>query len=524
MSRPRIVIVGGGFGGVYTARYLERLFRPGEAEICLVNRENYFVFQPLLPEVISGAISLLDVVSPIRRLCPRTRLYMREVESIDFARRTVLLAPGLRPRTLELPYDYLVIATGSVNDFSSMPGVAEHSLSFRTLGDALRVRNRAISAMEEADIETDAQFRRRLLTFVISGGGFSGVEVVAELNDFLRAIARHYPSIAPDEIRCILVHSGERILPEVSPRLAEYAQRVLERRGVTVRLKERVSAATADSVVLKSGEAIPARTLVATVPAGPAPLIHMLPCAKGRNRLVVNCNLEIEGFPDVWALGDCAAVSAQDRSAVPPTAQHATREARAVASNIRAAVDRRQPAAFSFAGLGKLGSLGHHSAIAEVMGMRFSGFLAWLLWRSVYLIKLPGIERRMRVGLDWAAALLFPTDLVQLSVQTSDNIANEHFEPGEFIFQEGDVGDRLYVIRAGEVEILRGGQRLALLGPGEYFGEMSLLSDLRRNASARATWRTDLLAIAKGDFTKLVATMPAFQSEIARSADSRRDQ
>ena len=156
--------------------------------------------------------------------------------------------------------------------------------------------------------------------------------------------------------------------------------------------------------------------------------------------------------------------------------------------------------------------------------MRFSGFLAWLLWRSVYLIKLPGIERRMRVGLDWAAALLFPTDLVQLSVQTSDNIANEHFEPGEFIFQEGDVGDRLYVIRAGEVEILRGGQRLALLGPGEYFGEMSLLSDLRRNASARATWRTDLLAIAKGDFTKLVATMPAFQSEIARSADSRRDQ
>src|SRR2546426_819829 len=172
----RIVILGGGFGGVYTARFLEKLLRPEDAEICLVNRENYFVFQPLLPEVISGSIGLVDMVSPIRRLCPRTQLYMREVERIDLERRTISLAPSFRPRTLDLPYDYLVIATGTVTDFSGMPGVAEHAIPFRTLGDALRLRNRAIHAMEEAANEADEEFRRRLLTFVVGGGGFSGVE------------------------------------------------------------------------------------------------------------------------------------------------------------------------------------------------------------------------------------------------------------------------------------------------------------------------------------------------------------
>src|SRR5579863_7033637 len=276
MQRKRIVIIGGGFGGVYAARYLEKLFRSDEADICLINRENYFVFQPLLPEVVSGAIGLLDVVSPIRRLCPRTRLFMRDVEAVDFERKVVTLAPSFRPRTVELPYDCLVIATGTVNDFVSMPGVAEHCLSFRTLGDALRLRNHAIHALEEAGVETDPEFRARLLTFVVSGGGLSGVEVIAELNDLLRAVVRHYPTIHKDEIHCELVHSGDRILPEMSAELALYAQKVLEKRGVTIRLKDRVTAATADSVLLKSGTAIPCRTFVATVPAGPAPLIHAL--------------------------------------------------------------------------------------------------------------------------------------------------------------------------------------------------------------------------------------------------------
>lgn len=522
MPAARIVIAGGGFGGVYTARSLEKTLRPGEAEICLVNRENYFVFQPLLPEVISGSIGLLDTVSPVRRLCPRTQLYAREVERIDLARRVVVLAPGLRPRTVELPYDFLVLAPGTITDFSGMAGLAEHAIPFRTLGDALRLRNRALEALEEAANENDLDFRRRLLTFVVAGGGFSGVEVVAELNDFLRAAARHFPSLGRDEIQCVLVHSGERILPEMAPHLADYAQRLLARRGVTLKLKARVKAATADSVVLNTGETISARTLVSTVPAGLTPLVAALECAKEKGRLVANAHLELEGHAGrVWALGDCAAIRMADGAMAPPTAQHATREAKTVAHNIAAVLRGGEQKPFQFAGLGKLGSLGHHSAVAEIFGFKVSGFPAWVLWRTIYLMKMPGLDRKVRVGLDWLTALLFPADLVQLRVQASSNITNEHFEAGETIFQQGDVGDRLYVIRKGEVEVWREGVRLAVLGPGESFGEMALLTSAPRNATVRATASTDALAIAKGDLAKLLANFPELQAGLSGLADRR---
>ncbi len=516
MTSKRVVIVGGGFGGIYAARYLEKLLRPDEADICLVNRENYFVFQPLLPEVLSGTIGLIDTVSPIRRLCPRTRLFMREAESIDLARRMVVLAPGLRPRAMELPYDFLVVAAGSVTDFSGMPGMAEHAMPFRTLGDALRLRNRVLEALEEAANESDPEFRRRLLSFVVAGGGFSGVEVIAELNDFLVGASRHFGNISKDEIRCVLVHSGEQILPEMSPSLAQYAQRLLLERGVELKLKSRVVSATADSVILKSGEAIPTRTLVSTVPSGAVPVIQALDCAKEKGRLLTNAHLELQGHEGaVWALGDCA-------GAGPPTAQHATREARVVACNIRAAIRGGQQRSFAFGGLGKLGSLGHHSAVAEVFGMRFSGAPAWFLWRGVYLMKMPGLDRKFRVGVDWFTALLFPADLVQLRIQASDNITNEHFEAGETIFEQGDVGDRLYVVRKGEVEVLRDDMQVALLHAGDYFGEMALLSSGPRNATVRATQPTDILTVNKGDFTKLLAGFPEFRSGLTDLASRRR--
>src|SRR5580765_2357903 len=207
MGAKQILILGGGFAGVYTARSLERLLRPDEAEITLVNRENYWVYQPMLPEVISGSIGLTDVVSPIRRLCPRTQLIMREVENIDLQNRTVTLSPGFRPRRLELPYDYLVVALGGVTSFYGMPGMLEHSLPFRTLADAIVLRNRILHCLAEADVEPDVDLRRKLVTVVVSGGGFAGVEVIAEVNDFVRAVARHYPRIPREEIRCVLVHS-----------------------------------------------------------------------------------------------------------------------------------------------------------------------------------------------------------------------------------------------------------------------------------------------------------------------------
>ena len=522
MPAKRIVIVGGGFGGVYAARFLEKFLRADEAEIRLVNRENYFVFQPLLPEVLSGSIGLLDTVSPIRRLCPRTKLYVRDVEGIDLARRVVSLAPGMRPKGLDLHYDYLVLAPGGVTNFSGMTGLAEHALPFRTLGDALRLRNRVLQALGEADNEQDQEFRRGLLTFVVAGGGFSGVEVLAELNGFARRATRDFTTLRPEEIRCVLVHSRERILPEITPKLAAYAEKLLRGRGIELKLNARIRAATADAALLGNGESIATRTLVSTVPSAAAPLLATLDCNKTKGRIAVNRRLEVEGSEGrVWALGDCAAVPMPGGSFAPPTAQHTVREARTAAENIRAALRGTPASEFNFGGLGKLGSLGHHSAVAEVLGMRFSGLPAWLLWRAIYWSKLPGWDRKLRLALDWATAFLFPGDLVQLQVRTSDNIVGEHFEQGDLIFAEGDVGDRVYVITNGEVEVLRGGRRLALLGPGDYFGEMAMLSDAPRNADVRALVPVDLLAVGKADFSKLLAHFPEMSAQINRLAKSR---
>ena len=511
----RILILGGGFGGVYTASRLEKLLDPEEASICLVNRENYFVYQPMLPEVISGSIGLTDLVSPIRRLCPRTQLIMREVENIDLQNRTVTLSPGFRPRRLELPYDYLVVALGGVTSFYGMPGMLEHSLPFRTLSDAIVLRNRIIHCLEEADVETDVELRRKLVTFVVSGGGFSGVEVIAEVNDFVRAVARHYPRIPREEIRCVLVHSRERILQEMDEGLALFAQKILAGRGVELRLGDRLVAATSEKAILKSGAEILSKTIVSTVPSGMPPALDKLDCAKEKGRLLVDDQLALKGHEGrVWAVGDCAFIKTVSGTQAPPTAQHATREAETVAANIHAEIRGGNRTAFAFEGLGKLGALGHNCAIAEVFGVKVSGFPAWLLWRTIYLMKLPGINTKIRVAADWLIALLLPPDLAQLSLARMSGFHEQHFTPGEAVFHEGDLGDFVYVIQEGECDVLRtiDGQehKLAELKAGDYFGEMAVLSDASRNATIRARTAMNVLLIPKSDFDKLKANVPAF--------------
>src|SRR5919197_2065848 len=254
----RIVILGGGFGGVYTAIALEKLLRreiaAGEVEIGLVSRENYIVFQPMLPEVISGSIGITDTITPIRRLCPNTNLYTRTIESIDLEHRGVASAAGFGSRQHHLHYDHLVIALGNVTSFASQPGLAEYALPFKYLGDALALRNRVIHTLEEADIEQDPEVRGALLTFVVAGGGFSGVEAVAELNGVVCAAARSFRNLRSEEIRIVLVHGGSLILPELPSSLAEFAQRLLMRRGVEIRLQTRLAGATADAALLAGGD------------------------------------------------------------------------------------------------------------------------------------------------------------------------------------------------------------------------------------------------------------------------------
>jgi NADH dehydrogenase len=523
-EKRQIVILGGGFAGVYTAMALERQMSAAERkryEIALVSLENYMVFQPLLPEVISGTIEMLHTISPIRRLAKRTTLHTREVQAIDLERRVVTLAPEIQPKTRELPFDHLVIALGSRLNYDLVPGMREHAMSFKVLGDALRLRNGLVQALEEADNETDPAERQRLLTFVVAGGGFSGVECIAELHDFLTSALPAYRTLKAGELRAVLVQSAGRILPELSEDLAAYAHQILARRGIDIRLNTRLKAVTARGVVIqgKDGgdpEVVGARTIVTTIPSAPHRLVELLPFAKDREgRIVVTPETSVVGQPCIWALGDCAAVPQSDGITSPPTAQHAVRQARTCAANILAALRGTAPKRFAFTGPGRLASLGHRSAVAEVFGIKLRGTVAWLAWRAIYLAKLPGLDRKLRVLTDWCLDLVLPRDITEVRIFRSDAVAREHFYATEKVFDQGDVGDKVYVVVSGAAEVvLDGANTVATLGQGDVFGEMALISDTPRSATVRATSPLDVISISRDAFRTLVTHLPGVRASM----------
>jgi NADH dehydrogenase len=523
-TKKRIVVLGGGFGAVFAAQALEReLAGRGDFEVVLVSKDNYFVFQPLLPEVISGTIGLFDLVSPLRRLLPGTEIHVREIESIDLEKRTVTTAPGFLPHSHVLEYDHLVLALGTVTDFRGLRGLPEHALPFKDLNDALYLRNHVIRALEEAAIERhDAKLRQQLLTFVIAGGGFSGVEVAAELNDLVRGVARNFSQIDPKEIRLVLVHSQDRILPELPEKLARFAEKMLGRRGVEVLLNTRLSAATGEGAALGDGKVIPTRTLVSTVPSFAHPLIEALQLPKSKGgRVLVTPELHVQGLENVWALGDCAQVPTPDGTPAPPTAQHATREATVLAHNLAATIRGGKRRAFDFKGLGKMGSLGHRSAVAEVFGLQISGPLAWFLWRTIYLMKLPGFGRRMKVAASWTFDLFLPPELVQFRFAEPELLLREHFEPGEDVFRQGDLGDRIYAILDGEADVVVGENVVARLGPGQLFGEMALLNRTTRSATIRCVHPLNVFSLPRKELELLSVGMPELRRNLEKLRDER---
>jgi NADH:ubiquinone reductase (H+-translocating) len=413
----RIVIVGGGFGGTAVAARLERIFGAGgDVEIVLFDRENFSVFTPLLPEVSSGALEAKHIVSPLRARLRRTSVRQAEIRAIDTERR--LVVAGHCPMCAEyvVEYDVLVLALGSVTNFFGLPGVGERARTMKSLGDAAGLHDLVIGKFEHADMEPDAATRRRLLTFVVAGGGFAGVETAAELNDFVRGAGRYYPMLGGDDARVIVVHPGERILPEVSPSLSAYALSQLRRRGVEVRLATRVRGCDERGIHLSGDEIVASDTLVWTAGVSPHPLLETVDVPRDASgRVRVDTALAVVDRPGIFALGDCAAVRDPGTGVLyPATAQYAIREGRIVAENIAAMLRATAPRAFRYRPLGMLASLGQRSAVAEVLGLRFSGFPAWWLWRTIYLLKLPGLERKLRVMFDWTLDLFFPRDIVYL--------------------------------------------------------------------------------------------------------------
>jgi NADH dehydrogenase len=423
----RIVILGGGFAGMKTAECLEHQFLQNRSvAITLISETNALLFTPMLAEVAGSSLEPSHISTPLRSSLPRTEFIRATVEAVDLDRRVVRLAADASRETgggaREISYDQLILALGAVSNYLGMANVEKHAFDFKSLLDAIRIRNRVIQMFERADGETDSAARRRFLTFVIAGGGFAGVELAGALNDFGRGIIADYPNLGCEDLKVILVHSRDRILPELSESLGRYAQEKMEARGVVFHLNARLVDVRPGVVVLTGGE-IPAETLVWTAGTAPNPLLRSLPIEKDkRGAAIVETSLAVKDHPGLWALGDCAAVTdGKTHKPCPPTAQFALREASAVAKNIAATLEGRPSQPFHFDSLGALCVIGHQTACAELTipftgaarSMRFSGLLAWAMWRGIYLSKLPGLERKVRVLMDWTVELFFPRDIVQ---------------------------------------------------------------------------------------------------------------
>lgn len=415
MTTPiRVLVLGGGFAGVYAARHLQRMTHEGlPLEVTLVSRDNFFLFTPMLHEVAASDLDLTHIVSPLRTLLRRCTVFVGDVESIDLETRRVCVSHGVERHSHELGYDHLVIALGSITNFYGLPGLESHALTMKTLGDAMHLRNRVIATLEEADTEC-ADLDTGLLTFVVAGGGFAGVETIGAVNDFVREALRFYPRLRDRRIRMVLVHSGGEILPELGEKLGVYAARKLAARGIEIITHARVTAVRHDGVQLGDGRFIPSRLVVWTAGTSPHPLIARLPCDTERGRIVADETLAVARWPGVWALGDCAVIpDRRTGKPHPPTAQHAIREAVVVAANIGASLGGRPLRGFDFRTIGQLAAIGRRTGVARVFGVNFSGFVAWWLWRTIYLAKLPRFEKKVRVAIDWTLDLLFVKDFVQ---------------------------------------------------------------------------------------------------------------
>jgi NADH dehydrogenase len=416
MKTTRIVIAGGGFAGLYAAMHFDkRLARRADVEVTLISRENFILFTPMLHEVAAGDLYPGDIVNPLRRILRHVKVVEADVQAIDLNLRRVHCVGGVADHELEFEFDHLLLTLGSETNFFNMDGVRDWSVTMKSLSDAALLRNRMVALLEEASLQSDEAARRQLLTFVTAGGGFSGTETTGAVNDFVRETLRYYPQLREELIRVVVVHPGNFILPELGEELGRYAERKLRERKVEVIKGPRVANYDGVVVTLSDGTSIPAATLIWTAGVKPSLVIAELPCEKERGRLLVSEFLAVTGVPGLWAAGDCAAVPVFDTEKFhPPTAQHGLREGVTVAKNIEATILDGSLKPFRYIMMGQLASIGRHTGVAMVFGIKFSGFIAWWFWRSIYLMKLPRLAKKLRVMVSWTLDLFFGQEIEQM--------------------------------------------------------------------------------------------------------------
>lgn len=499
MSVTKVLIVGGGFAGVTVAR---RLTRRGCRAVELVDAKNYFVFQPFLPEVAGGAVNPLDTVTPLRLILPRVELRTATVRAVDLASRSVEVVEGGMGAVSRLTADHLVLAFGQVVDLGRFPGLAEHAFTVKQAADSYAVRDHVIECLEQAGT-ADPDSRRRLLTFVVVGGGFSGIEVLGEVHELAHRSLRFYPRLRPEQLRFVLVEYQRRILPELSDGLASYAARNLRGRGVEVLLGRGVKSATGTALELDDGRVIGTRTIVATIGNGPSPLARDLGVPLDRGRIRVAADMSLPGFPGVWALGDAAAVPLVGGGTAPPTAQAAVREAEALADNILAAVQGRPTQPLRFRSRGTIASLGGGKAVAEVFGLRMAGRFAWLLWRLAYVAMLPAWSTRLRVAAEQMLDLVLPRSTVRASGSPLPPTRFVRHRAGDVVIRPGELGDGVHLVLEGAYASSDGRR----FHPGDPFGADEIMAGTPHRDCIAAVTDARCFVLRRDEFERIAGAL-----------------
>jgi NADH dehydrogenase len=426
----RIVILGGGFAGVSAARELERR-APADVHVTLVNRENFQLFTPMLPEVASGSLDMRSIVQPLRVTLKRTRVVLGEACAVDVEARAVTVDRGVLGTKTELPFDHLVFALGSESSTHGVSGIAEHAYPLKTLPDAARLRARVGSAFESAAAEQDRIARDGWLRFVVAGGGFTGVEAAGELAAYVRRLHPFYPALHELKPEIVVIESGRRLLEHLAPEFGKRAAASLRARNVRIELGEEIAAADAAGVSLKSGKRLDSRTIVWTAGEKPAPLLKKTGLQTSEHgALVVGSDFAVPGVAGIWGIGDCARIPKRGGGDVAPLAQNAVREGPLLARNIVAALAGLPLEPFTYRPLGMMASLGNRDAVAQLPGNRMiAGLPAWLLWRAYYLGQLPGVARKVRVAGDWTLTGLFAQNIARLPWVSDRLTAEEDHAP-----------------------------------------------------------------------------------------------
>jgi NADH:ubiquinone reductase (H+-translocating) len=527
MMPIRVVIIGGGFAAVKFAETLRKKLPASQCEILLFNRENHMVFHPLLADVAGASINVDAAAAPLRQMLPGVGCRTERVQRIDLAASEIEFE-DVNGTLTRLHYDHVAIACGADSNLGIIPGMTEHAFPFKIMRDAIALRQHIVGRMEKAEASSDPERRRWYLHFIIVGAGFSGVEVAGEINELVRSSTRFYRNFKKEDVVVTMVHSQDQILPEVAPSLREFARKKMEKAGITIVLKSRAVAATHEGVELDDGRKLHGGTIVCTIGTTASPLVQNLKVPKEKGRIRTTPEMRIEGQTNAWALGDCALIINDfDKKPSPTTGQFAERQGRQAALNLVRILRGEPTSPFSFKALGQLCSIGGYSAVAEMFGMRVSGFLAWFLWRGVYLFKLPTWSRRFKVALDWTWDLLFPRDLSFLNTDASLNVTHGYYLPGDYIHHQGELARTFSIIDEGEVEVLKTTppdpeqKLLGVLSKGDFFGEATLLGDHPHQTTVRARTVVRLTQIGSGLFAQIAGASTPLRDLLSRTLTRR---